>query len=209
PTAPPPPNGSVRDPRGDALNHRDHDGSVRDPRGDALNHRGEGVAAAAPGGAMRVEEVEVTAVVIAMGASANRVWVAAHLDRDAARAAGVRDQFVDTSTQLGLLSGVAVRAAGPDARPGRLALRMRRPVCPGDRLVMEARVDAADSDRSGRRWATVVVRGMVDGVVHSTLEAWIATSGPAGGPADPWLLSGPDWSPVGDGEGRHGSQWDG
>ena len=158
-----------------------------------MNHRGDAVGAAS-GGVARVEEVEVTAVVIAMGASANRVWVAAHLDRDAARAAGVRDQFVDTSTQLGLLAGVAVRAAGAEARPGRLALRMRRPVCPGDRLRMEARVGDPVEDDHGVRWVDVDVTASVDDAVHSTLAARVAVAGPADRP-DPWSLDADRWRP--------------
>ena len=102
---------------------------------------------------------------------------------------------MDTSTQVGLLSGVACRAAGPDARPGRVALRMRRPVCPRDRLRMDAAVTTVDTDGSGVRWATVDVRGTVDAVVHSTLTASVAISGPDGGPEDPWLLSGDAWRP--------------
>jgi hypothetical protein len=181
-------------------------GSVRDPRGDVVNHGAEG---AGPEGPDRVEELDVTALGIVMGASANRVWTPAHVDRDAANAAGIADVFLDTSTQLGLLSGVAERAVGPDARPGRLSLRMRRPILPGQRLRMEAAVTAVDADRAGPRWATVEVLATVDGRVHSSLEAWIAAAGPVGGPADPWLLAGPAWSPVGDDEDRYGSQWDG
>ncbi len=160
--------------------------SQREPRGDERP---------TVGGSVRVEEVEITAVAIAMGASANRVWVAAHLDRDAAQAAGVRDQFVDTSTQLGLLAGVAVRAAGPDARPGRLALRMRRPICPGDHLRLEARVGGTATDDAGVSWAEVAVEGLVGETVHSTLTARVGVAGPPGGPTDPWLLSGGRWRP--------------
>jgi acyl dehydratase len=106
----------------------------------------------------------------------------------------VRDQFVDTSTQLGLLSGVAVRAAGPDARPGRLALRMRRPVCPGDRLRMEARVGEPTLDDHGVSWVDVDVTASVDDAVHSTLTARVAVAGPAGR-RDPWALPPELWHP--------------
>ncbi len=142
---------------------------------------------------LRVEELEVTAVVIAMGASANRVWTPAHLDRDAARAAGVRDVFVDTSTQVGLLSGVACRAAGDDARPGRVVLRMWAPICPGDRLCMEARVADEQVDDVGVRWRSVDVRALVGGAVHSTLTARVAVAGPDG--AVPWSLGADRWHP--------------
>ena len=164
-------------------------GSPHGPEADDVSHLGgEG------SGPDRVEEVEVSAVVIVMGASANRVWVPAHLHRDAAQAAGVRDLFMDTSTQVGLLSGVAVRAVGADARPGRLSLRMRRPICPGDHLRIEARTGDETTDAVGVRWCPVDVRALVGDVVHSTLTARIAVGGPADRP-DPWGLSGAAWSP--------------
>ena len=162
-----------------------------------LVSQGEGVAlvdgprAAGP----YVEELDVTAVAIVMGASANRVWTPAHVDPDAATAAGIADMFLDTSTQLGLLSGVAERAAGTDARPGRLALRMRQPVLRGHRLRLEATVDPAgpERDTAGVGWISVAVRALVDGVVHSTLDARVAVDTADG--TDPWSL-GPDrWHP--------------
>jgi acyl dehydratase len=141
----------------------------------------------------RVEELDVTALAIVMGAAANRVWVAAHIDRDAAQAAGVPDLFVDTATQVGLLAGVATRAAGPDARPGRASLRMRRPLCPGDHLRMEARIVDEAVDDVGVWWVTVDVQGLVGDAVHSTLAARVAVAGPAR--TDPWGV-GPDrWRP--------------
>jgi hypothetical protein len=171
-----------------AAPHSHPRGTSRDPGGDQVNH---GVGGSGPD---RVEEIEVSAVVIVMGASANRVWVPAHLDRDAAQAAGVRDLFMDTSTQVGLLSGVAVRATGADARPGRLSLRMRRPICPGDHLRIEARTGDETTDAVGVRWYPVEVRALVGDVVHSTLTARIAVGGPADR-SDPWGLSGAAWSP--------------
>ena len=121
------------------------------PDGDVLSQRVErgGAGDVRP---ERVEELDITALAIVMGTSANRVWVDAHIDRDAAQAAGVRDLFVDTASQVGLLTGVATRAAGPDARPGRASLRMRRPLCPGDHLRMEARVVDEAVDAVGVRW---------------------------------------------------------
>ncbi len=142
----------------------------------------------------RVEELEITALVIVMGTSANRVWVAAHIDRDAAQAAGVPDLFVDTATQVGLLAGVATRAVGPDARPGRASLRMRRPLCPGDHLRMEARIVDDATDDVGVRWCTVDVQGLVGQTVHSTLTARVAVAGPDAH-ADIWNLTGEAWRP--------------
>ncbi len=164
------------------------DGPARHPGGDGVNQQEEGEPD-------RVEEWEVTAVTIAMGASANRVWVPAHLDRDVARAAGVRDQFLDTSSQVGILAGVAGRAAGPDSRPGRVALRMRRPICPGDVVRVEARVGPVTVDAIGVSWVPVAVSALVGDRLHSTVAASIAVAGPAGGPVDPWLLGADAWRP--------------
>jgi hypothetical protein len=138
------------------------------------------------------EEVDVTAVVIVMGASANRVWTPAHVDVDAANAAGIADMFLDTSTQLGLLSVVGGRAAHDDSRPGRLSLRMRRPVLRGDRLVIEATAAPAVVDDVGVRWVEVDVRATVDGELRSSLSGRYAVPGDG---VDPWAL-GPDrWRP--------------
>jgi acyl dehydratase len=140
-----------------------------------------------------VEVLDVTAVVIVMGASANRVWTPAHVDRDAAAAVGVPDLFLDTSTQLGLLSVVAGRAAHADARPGRLTLRMRRPILPGDRLVVEARAGAPAVDDAGVTWVEVDVRASVEGELRSSLHGRVAVPG-AGAP-DPWAHDGDRWRP--------------
>jgi len=170
-------------------------GSARHTEDDVVNHGvGGSAGAAAAGGSTHVEELEVTAVAIVMGATANRVWTPAHIDRDAAHAAGLPDIFLDTSTQVGLLSGVAERAVGPAARPGRLSLRMRRPVLVGSRLRIQAEVAAEEIDPAGVRWASVEVRALAGDEVHSTLSARIAVAGPGGAP-DPWHLSDEAWRP--------------
>jgi acyl dehydratase len=146
-----------------------------------------------PSGERVVEERDVGAVAIVMGASANRVWTPAHVDVDAAHAAGIADMFLDTSTQLGLLSVVGGRAAHDDSRPGRLSLRMRRPVLRGDHLRIEATAAPVTVDSAGVAWAQVDVRATVEGELRSSLTGRYAV--PGGDTADPWVL-GPDrWHP--------------
>jgi acyl dehydratase len=146
-----------------------------------------------------VEELDVTTVGIVMAATANRVWTPVHLDRTAAATAGFPDVFVDTSAQLGLLSVVAAQAAagsaGTDtgARPGRLELRMRRPILPGTHLRIEARITGEVLDAAGVRWRSVAVTARSEATVHSTLQARLAVEAPAG--ADVWALTGDDWTP--------------
>lgn len=146
-------------------------------------------------GQVLVEEVDVDAVAIVMGASANRVWTPAHVDVDAANAAGIVDMFLDTSTQLGLLSVVGGRAAHPDARPGRLSLRMRRPVVRGDRLVIEATAGPAAVDDAGVAWVDVDARATVEGELRSSLTGRFAVPGPDGDGTDPWSLDADRWCP--------------
>ena len=160
-------------------------GSVREPRGDVPYQR--------EGSVVAVEEVDVSAVAIVMGASANRVWTPAHVDVDAANAAGIADVFLDPATQRGLLSVVGGRAAHDDARPGRLSLRMRRPVLRGDHLVVEATAAPVVVDDSGVAWVEVDVRATVGGEVRSSVTGRYAV--PGGDATDPWAL-GPDrWHP--------------
>ena len=83
------------------------------------------------------EELDVDATLVVMGAAANRVWAPQHHDHRAAVASGAPDIFLDTSTQLGLWASLATaHADGREVR--RATLRMRRPVCPGDRVLVTA-----------------------------------------------------------------------
>lgn len=160
-------------------------------RPDPVSQRGP--VRAAPLDQVHVEELDVTAVAIVMGASANRVWTPAHVDVEAAAAAGIADLFLDTSTQVGLLSVVGGRAAHAEARPGRLSLRMRRPVLRGDHLVLEATAGPPVVDDAGVTWVEADVRATVGGELRSSLTGRWAVPTDEG--TDPWAL-GPDrWHP--------------
>ena len=99
------------------------------------------------------EEIEIDEATIQRSARANRVWVAAHHDRAAARAAGLTDIILDTSSQVALLTSAA-RRRRPNAEPSRVALTMRRPVLPGSNLVL----GGVDGGPRSTVWATVVGR---------------------------------------------------
>ena len=71
---------------------------------------------------------------------------------------------------------------------------MRRPLCPGDHLRMEARLVDEITDDVGVGWCTVDVLGLVGDVVHSTLTARLAVAGPDSEP-DVWSLTGEAWRP--------------
>ena len=102
------------------------------------------------------EELSIDAELIIGWASAHRVWAVAHHDPEAARAVGLPDIILDTSSQVSLFAGAAHQRR-PDARILRVELEMRRPILPGAMLVI-------GGVESG---ATTTVSAMVDGRVVS------------------------------------------
>ncbi|MFM8863089.1 MAG: hypothetical protein ACKOIA_11665 [Acidimicrobiia bacterium] len=106
---------------------------------------------AAEVGADWTETLAVDAEFIVRAATANRVWAPAHHRSTAARAAGLSDIILDTSSQVALLAGAARRHR--TAAPLRsVELSMRRPILPGAEVVLAGIDDGADT----RVTATVV-----------------------------------------------------
>jgi hypothetical protein len=75
---------------------------------------------------------EVTTEFVRASATANGVDVAVHHDVGAARAAGARDIFLDTKTQVALFSTRASELIDDNHRMISVELRMRAPICAGD-----------------------------------------------------------------------------
>lgn len=92
----------------------------------------------------------ITPEFVRSSATANGVEVAVHHDVAAARAAGARDIFLDTATQVALFTTRASELVGDDHRIISVELRMRAPICAGDTLgfvsdgVAAVREDAND-----------------------------------------------------------------
>jgi len=110
------------------------------------------------------ETVPVDAGFIVGAASAHRVWAPAHHRADAARAAGLPDIILDTSSQTALFAGAA-RRRRPGTAVRSVELSMRRPILPGvevviggverdDHTVVTATVDGTVASRSVVRFAT-------------------------------------------------------
>ena len=105
-----------------------------------------------------VDEVAVDAGTITGMAAANRVWAPAHHRPDAARAAGLADIILDTSSQVALLADAA-RRRRPAGIIRSVDLAMKRPVLPGavvriggtssgDRSLVVASVDGREVSRA-------------------------------------------------------------
>jgi len=109
----------------------------------------------------------VTAQFVRSSATDNGVEVAVHHDSDAARAAGARDIFLDTATQVALFSAQAIELLGQDRRVASVELKMRSPICAGDTLgfVVDGQVEPGTS---GDGPLELHLRALVDGVTASS-----------------------------------------
>lgn len=120
--------------------------------------------AAAEARADWTETLAVDAELIVRAATANHVWAPAHHRSAAARAAGLSDIILDTSSQVALLAGAA-RRYRPAAPLRSVELSMRRPILPGVEVVLAGIDDGADTS----------VTATVDGVVVSRSVVRFAT----------------------------------
>lgn len=90
------------------------------------------------------DEISIDEHFIIAAATANHVWAPAHHVREAARAAGLVDIILDTSSQVALFAGSAQRRR-PHQRIRSVELSMKRPILPGVTVTMSG---VSDSDSS-------------------------------------------------------------
>ena len=110
----------------------------------------------------------VSAAFVRSSATANGVEVAVHHDTDAARAAGARDIFLDTATQVRLFSDRAREVFGTERAIASVELRMRAPICAGDTvgfITDRSPEDPADGSHPPHE---LRLRALVDGTTVST-----------------------------------------
>ena len=93
-----------------------------------------------------------------------------HLDRSAARAAGLPDVLLGTSGQQAWLWRFLVDRLGVDARLVRLDLRMRAPVSPGA-FEIDAEIVAVDDERGLVELTLTITSGeVVATTAHATVD---------------------------------------
>lgn len=91
-------------------------------------------------------KIPVTATLIVTGAIATRDFQLVHHDRAAALAAGTKDVFMNILTTNGLVNRFVGGWAGPTARITRINIRLGATNFPGDELVLNGTVEAAEGD---------------------------------------------------------------
>lgn len=88
--------------------------------------------------------VEITPKLIVGGAIASRDYQDVHHDKDAARALGSPDIFMNILTTNGLVGRFVTDWAGPAARLNKVAIRLGAPNYPGDTMTLTGEVAAVD-----------------------------------------------------------------
>lgn len=90
--------------------------------------------------------IEMTPTFVVSSALATRDFQDVHHDRDAARARGSQDIFVNILTDTGLVQRYVTDWAGPAARVRSISIRLGVPAYAYDTLVLAGEVAAVDGD---------------------------------------------------------------
>ena len=112
-------------------------------------------------------DLKVTSTVIVAGAIASRDFMPVHHDADFARAQGASDLFMNIFTTNGYVGRFVTDWAGPQARLGKIAIRLGGPAVPGQVMRFTGRV-TGDSAVPGGRLKTVALAAINDLGAHAT-----------------------------------------
>ena len=146
------------------------------------------------GDALPPLSVDVSATTIILGALASRDWRPMHHDKDfAIHRNGTKDIFMNTPNQAAWFERYLTDWSGPRGRLGRMKVRMKNSVFPGDTMRFEGSVEKIATDDAGCAWAEVAVRLAVGDTTVTDCTARIAL--PADEDDNPWSRTGDDWKP--------------
>ncbi|HIG02113.1 MAG TPA: hypothetical protein EYQ66_12530 [Myxococcales bacterium] len=120
--------------------------------------------------------IDLTSSLIVAGAVASRDYTPVHHDKEAAKAAGMQDIFMNILTTNGLVSRFVTDWAGIDARVTHVSIKLGTPNLPGDTMTLTGAVSDKDDATSA---VTVDVTGKNAWGNHVT--GTVTLSLPAGG----------------------------
>ena len=136
----------------------------------------------------------VTATTVVLGALAARDWRPMHHDYDfAVNRNGTKDIFLNTPNQAAWFERFLTDWSGPTGRLGRLRFKMRKPIFPGDTMVLEGTVRTVNVDDVGCGWVELDLTIRVGDVTCTESEAKVAI--PTSPDDNPWQRHGDDWRP--------------
>jgi acyl dehydratase len=108
------------------------------------------------GDALPTLSYAVNSTTVVLGALAARDWRPMHHDYHfATERNGVRDIFLNTTTDAAFFERFITDWTGPAGRLGRLGFRMRSPVFPGDTMVISGTVRSVSTDDTDCGWVEI------------------------------------------------------
>ena len=106
---------------------------------------------------------------------------------------GTRDIFLNTPNQAAWFERFVTDWTGPTGRLGRLRFKMRKPIFPGDTMVIEGVVRDVSVDVVGCGWVELDLTIRVGDVICTESEAKVAV--PTSPDDNPWRRHGDRWTP--------------
>ena len=137
---------------------------------------------------------DVTSTTVVLGALAARDFRPMHHDYHfATERNGVRDIFLNTTSDAAFFERYVTDWTGPAGRLGRLGFNMRSPVFPGDTMVISGTVRSTSTDHTGCGWVDVDFALRVGDDVRVTGSARVAL--PTASDDNPWARRSDRWHP--------------
>ena len=136
----------------------------------------------------------VSSTTVVLGALASRDWRPMHHDKAfAIERNGTRDIFLNTPNQAAWFERYLTDWTGPHGRLGRMTVRMRDSVFPGDTMTFEGAVQQLEVDEAGCGWVGVDITLSVEGATKSSCTARICV--PVDEADNPWRRRPEQWRP--------------
>jgi acyl dehydratase len=146
------------------------------------------------GDALPCIEVRASATAIVGGAIASRDYAPLHHDvAYATKEAGHRDIFFNSPTLAGLFERYLCDWAGPLGRLGRMRVKMKTPVYPGDQFTLMGRVKRRFTDETDCGWIELELQMQVSGKTVSECTASYALA--LTDSDHPWQRRATQWQP--------------
>lgn len=146
-----------------------------------------------PGEQIPAVAFDVSATTVVLGALATRDFRPMHHDKDFAIHQGVKDIFLNTPNQAAWFERALTDWTGPLGRLGRMKFKMKKSVCPGDKMEIGGTVTKVEKDEKGCCWVDLDMTLKANGEMATECAVRVAV--PASKGDNPWKRRGDDWKP--------------
>lgn len=120
-----------------------------------------------------IERRVIQAFDIVMGAAASRDWQPQHHDHQHALAMNLPGIIMNTTTQVGMLHGYALRWAEASARIRKWKITMKQPICAGDAIEMRGQVRERMTNADGEEMLLIALEISKNDIAATTAQIWM------------------------------------